>query len=170
MTKEFFFFKMTTSNEIAAFWQKKREYEKNDVFPKLVESGEELTEIIEWFQSKKYYELIMKLHRNDLKDGAGLQFTFIYQENDYIGFLMYKVYSLEDGKCFILDFCVEPEHRNQKNGTKIISSFEKAVKRKEDATYLALNVSNGNNQRFWTRQGFFATEIDENGEVLYVKK
>lgn len=88
MTKEFFFKKMTTSNEIAAFWQKKREYEKNDVFPNLVESGEELTEIIEWFQSKKYYEIIMKLHRNDLKDGAGLQFTFIYQEKDYLGFLM----------------------------------------------------------------------------------
>ena len=170
MTKEFFFKKMTTPNEIKEFWQKKREYKQKDVFPNLAESGRELEEIIQWFQSKEYYDIIMKLHDNAPKDGSGLQFTFIYEEEQYIGFMMYKVYTEEDGKCFILDFCIQAEYRNKKIGAKVISSFEKLAKEQEGATYFALTVSNDNSKRFWVRQGFSQTAIEESGGVLYAKK
>lgn len=41
------FKKIITEKEIALFWEKKREYERNDIFPNLTETGQERAEIVE---------------------------------------------------------------------------------------------------------------------------
>ncbi|MFY8330150.1 GNAT family N-acetyltransferase [Vagococcus carniphilus] len=163
--------KKTTQAEIDEFWKKKREYEKYDIFPYLDETGEELEEIISWFQSSNYYNLIMDLHSNSQKNARTLQFAYIYDGiGEYIGFIMYKIYNLEDGKCFILDFCIEREFRNKSIGTEVFTFFEQYVKKNEDATYIALNVSNDRNKRFLEKQGFVYQKLNTQDDAIYVKK
>jgi len=171
MAQKYYFKKMTTATEIEEFWKQKRKYEKLDIFPNVKETGKELEELIHWFQSEEYYNRIMDLHRNVQQNGSGLHFVFIYDnKNEYIGFIMYKIYTQEDGKCFILDFSIDSKHRNKKVGTQVVAAFESLVKENEGATYFALNTSNDNNKRFWKRQGFYPSEVDEYGEILYLKK
>lgn len=164
------FKKMVTTDEIGLFWEKKRCYEQEAIFPNLVETGAERQEIIEWFESEEYYEIIMDLHDHPQGGGSALQFVFIYDDQEsYLGFTMYKIYTQEDGKAFVFDFCIEPESRNQGLGAEVFRELEKLLQA-EGGKYVALNTSNQNNQRFWQRQGFVATEADENGEIVYVKK
>lgn len=162
---------MITKAEIADFWRKKREYEKNDIFPYLDETGEELKEIVSWYQSTDYYNIIMDLHTNSQKKARTLQFSYIYNvTGEYIGFIMYKIYNLEDGKCFILDFCIEKKVRNRNIGTEVFRFFEQYVKRNEEAIYCALNVSNNRSKRFWNKQGFDCQILNDHGDDVYVKK
>lgn len=162
--------KMETAAEIVLFWQKKRQYEEEDVFPNLTETGAELEELIEWFRSEEYHQVIMSLHTETTNGNGFLQFIFFYDEQEnYLGLSMYKIYKGEDGKGFILDFCVDSSYRNHGLGKQLFAELEVLMK-KEGARYLALNTSNQNNLRFWQRTGFTAEkELDENGEVLYCK-
>lgn len=151
--------------------EEKREYEENDIFPHLDETGEQLKETISWLQSTDYYNIIMDLHDNPQKNARALQFVFVYNESDeYIGFIMYKIYNLEDGKCFILDFCIDKKFRNKHIGTEVFNFFEQYIKRNEEATYCTLNVSNPRNRHFWEKQGFVYQKQDEHGDAVFVKK
>ena len=171
MVEKYTFKKLTTEYEISEFWNKKREYETNDIFPNVKETGKDLEELIQWFESKEYYDIIMNLHNNFPEGGSGLQFVFIYENIDtYIGFIMYKIYTQEDGKCFILDFSIDSKYRNKGIGSQVVEAFENFVKAYEGATYFVLNTSNENNRRFWMKQDYLSSEIDDNGEVLYFKK
>ncbi|MEG0619297.1 MAG: GNAT family N-acetyltransferase [Bacilli bacterium] len=167
----FYLEKKTTQTEIDEFWKKKSEYEKNDIFPYLDETGEELEEIISWFQSSEYYNIIMDLHSNSQENARTLQFAYVYDDaGKYIGFIMYKIYNLEDGKCFILDFCIEREFHNKGVGAEVFNFFEQYVKKNEDATYIALNGSNDRNKRFWKKQGFVYQKQNTHGDEIYIKK
>ena len=167
----FYLEKKTTQDEIDEFWKKKSEYEKNDIFPYLDETGEELEEIISWLQSSGYYNMIMNLHSNSQENARKLQFAYIYDDaGEYIGFIMYKIYNLEDGKCFILDFCIERAFRNMGIGSEAFNFFEQYVKNNEDATYIALNVSNDRNKRFWKKQGFVYQKQNTHGDEIYIKE
>lgn len=170
MCKKIYLKKMETPAEIEEFWIKKKDYEKQDIFPNLEEKNDELKEIVEWFESKEYYNVIMRLHYDIPKNGSGLQFAFFLNKDmKYIGFIMYKIYTQEDGKCFVLDFCIKNEYRNQGLGTQVIDFFEKYVYENEEAIYIALNASNDSNARFWKRVGFSSEEVDEYGEVIFRK-
>lgn len=164
------FKKMETPQEIQAFWVEKRKYEERDIFPSLEETGEELAEIIQWFESDEYYEIIMELHEKPKNGGTPLQFVFFYgEENSYLGFGMYKVYGHEDGKGFIFDYCIEPSLRNQQLGSRVFEALERLMQ-SEGCKYLELNASCEANRRFWMRLGFEEKALDEFGEMVYVKK
>ena len=83
---------------------------------------------------------------------------------------MYKIYNQEDGKCFILDFSIDSKYRSKGIGSQVVNAFESLVKANEGATYFVLNTSNENNERFWMKQRYYPSEIDDNGEVLYIKR
>lgn len=162
--------KLSTAEEIKQFWKKKREYERKDVFSNLEESGEELQKIINWFNSQKYYDIIMELSNEAKGGGDPLQFVFFYDEKqNYLGFTMYKIYIQEDGKAFILDYCIAPSFRNKGIGKLVFKKLEELLYL-EGGKYIALNASNKNNRRFWQQNGFEATVLDENDEVVYVKR
>ncbi|KAF1300812.1 GNAT family N-acetyltransferase [Enterococcus sp. JM9B] len=162
--------KLSTAEEIKQFWKKKREYERKDVFPNLEESGEELQEIINWFNSQEYYDIIMGLSSEAKGGGDPLQFVFFYDEKqNYLGFTMYKIYIQEDGKAFILDYCIAPSFRNKGIGKLVFKKLEELLYL-EGGKYVALNASNKNNRRFWQQNGFEATVLDENDELVYVKR
>lgn len=167
----FYLEKKTTKTETDEFWKKKREYEEKDIFPYLDETGEELREILSWFKSPDYYNIIMDLHDNAQKNAKTLQFAYVHDDvGQYIGFIMYKIYNLEDGKCFILDFCIEKELRNKNIGTEVFTFFEQYIKKSEGAHYCALNVSNDRNKRFWEKQGFVYNGLDDQDNAIYIKK
>ena len=163
------FKKLINEKEIALFWEKKREYERNDIFPNLTETGQERAEIVEWFHSEEYYRIIMNLHHHPKNGDSPLEFIFVYDQDTYIGFLTYKIYHSEDGKAFILDFSIETSHRNQGLGSRVVAELELFLK-EQGAAYLALNTSNENNTRFWLRNGFSPTEPDEYGNIVYTKE
>ncbi|MGX6977889.1 GNAT family N-acetyltransferase [Vagococcus elongatus] len=167
---EIFFRKMNTVEEVNDFWQKKRHYEREDIFPNLEEKDDELQEIIAWFQSEEYYEIIMDLHQHAQAGGQTLSFVFMFDEqNNYLGFTMYKIYTEEDGKAFILDFCIEKDYRNKGIGSIVVRELEKFLKR-EGASYIALNTSNKKNLNFWEKNGFSKFATDEFGKMVYTKK
>lgn len=169
MCKKIIIKKLETDEEIAEFWKVKRAYEENDIFPHLAEDEKTKKEIMAWFCSSEYYEIIMSLHKKDTAGGSTLQFVFFYNEkNQYLGFCMYKIYTKEDGKAFILDFCIDKKVRNRGVGKMVVSYLEHYLKR-EGATYCALNTSNSNNRRFWLSQGYVFKETDNHGEKVYVK-
>lgn len=156
--------KITTETQIEAFWQKRKEYEERDIFPNLT------ADEIAWFQSEEYYDIIMTLHQQAKGARAGLQFAFFYNDSDYLGFTMYKIYTHEDGKAFIMDYCIEPAYRNQGLGAEIYIELERLLQQ-EGALFCELNSSDQGApaSRFWERQGFMAKERDEHGIMTYVK-
>lgn len=161
------FRELDTSEEIEQFWEYKRLYEKNDIFPYIHQTEEALAETVGWFQSQEYYETIMHLHQEPLDGNSRLEFVFFYLDDKYLGFLSYKIYHAEDGKAFILDFSIAEPYRNKGLGSQVVSGLQDYLKKKK-ATYLALNTSNQRNQKFWIKQGFEAKEKDAYGEVIYI--
>ena len=156
--------KLISPAEISEFWQKIDEYHQNDLYPNVeLDEGETLEELVEHFDSQGYRDTIMDLHQN-----ANLQFVFFYYDEEYLGFAMYKIYTTEDGKAIIPEFCIAAPFRNQGIGAAAYAELAKVLKQ-EGGVYAALNVSNSNNRRFWNRLGFKQREVDEWGEQWYVK-
>lgn len=164
------FKKMVTEDDIAKFWEKKRQYEAEDVFPNLEEQGEERQELIDWFRSQEYYDIIMTLHTSSSDGGSTLQFVFMYDaQNNYVGFTHYKIYTKEDGKAVVLDFCIDKPYRNQGIGSYAAGCLENLLV-SEGAAYVTLNTSNKDNRRFWLRNGYEEWGQDEFGKTLYRKQ
>jgi len=159
----FKFNKLTTNEEVASFWQKLYEYHKQDLFNDLDEEDQA------YFSGTEYYDAIMDLKINITGGSQPLEMVFIDDESgQYIGFTMYKIYNTEDGKAFILEFCIDPLLRNKGIGTRVAKAFEHYLKN-DGATYLSLNASNKDNLRFWQRFGLVPAEPDEWGNMTYTK-
>lgn len=156
---------LTTDYSIKQFWRRKRQYEKEDIFP-----GNTREEIEDraYFLSDDYYDQIMNLYRIPQGGGSGLKFVFFYLNDDYIGFSMYKIYTEEDGKAFILDYCIDKNVRNIGLGHKVWQSFETLLKT-EGATYFALNTFGERRERFWKSIGFIQSDTKEELQPLYYK-
>lgn len=76
------------------------------------------------------------------------------------------IFTSEDGKCFILEFCVYPEFRGNGTGTACAQALL-AWAQAHGAHYAELN-SGGDPRRcrFWKRVGFVPNGVDEWGEAL----
>mgnify|MGYP000762807829 CR=1 FL=1 len=83
----------------------------------------------------------------------------------YVGFALAAVFTGEDGKCFILEFCVLPEHRGGGMGTACARTLLNWA-REQGAGYAELNCTTPPRQRFWGRLGFVANGADEWGVPL----
>lgn len=91
------------ADERELFWQRLREYFRRDIFP-----GEEDC----YHCSEKYKENIETLHERRFDP---VRYLFFRRDGQDIGLALSVVYASEDGKQFILEFCVFPEFRG--NGT-----------------------------------------------------
>lgn len=154
------------NKDIEFFWERRNEYFSKDLIPNS-ELGDEITkEDIEWFFSKEYKEHIMRLFERDMDP---LYIVFINKDKSNIGFMTYVIYNSEDGKCFVLDYCIYQQHRNKGIGKTAFSLLEKDFIYR-GAKYIDLNVSNTNNERFWICNGFSKTNIkDEQNSFIYRK-
>ncbi len=155
-----------SNKDIEFFWERRNEYFFKDIIPNC-ELGDKITEEdIKWFFSKEYKEHIMMLFDRDIDP---LYIVFINKDKSNIGFVTYVIYNSEDGKCFVLDYCIYHQHRNKGIGKMAFSLLEKKFINR-GATYIDLNVSNINNERFWVGNGFSKTNIkDEQNNLIYRK-
>ncbi len=149
------------------FWERRNEYFLGDIIPNH-EMGDELTKSdIDCFFSKEYKDHIMMLFKRKTDP---LYIVLINEGNTNIGFITYVIYNSEDGKCFILDYCIHPEYRSKGIGKTAFNQLQKVFIEK-GATYIDLNISNRKNEKFWTSIGFAKTTIkDERNKYIYRKR
>lgn len=153
-----------TSADIDLFWEVRDNYNREDIVPNCEEPMTK--EEIAWFYSKAYKDHIMKLYRRPVDK---LNIVFFEIEQVKIGFSVYVTYHSEDGKCFIVDFCIFSGYRNKGYGKECFNLIQDREVQ-NGAAYFALNLSNENNRRFWTSIGFKKTVPDEYGNDIYVLK
>ena len=157
---------VNSEEEFKLFWDMHYEYMNRDIFPN-DELGLEITEKEgEWFFSSEYKKHMYKLFLRDIDKAYPILFK---KEKEVVGFCMYCTYHSEDGKCFIIDYCILPEFRNDNLGTSFFNKV-KEIEVSKGAKYFELNVSNKRNMNFWLKQGFNFNGIDDYGSVKLTTK
>lgn len=147
------------STDVAAFWEQLRIYFKRDIFPNPDDVD------LEYFLGSEYHDHMMKIHG---RPQDRCFFLFFHRDGQDIGFAMPVIYTTEDGKCFIMEYCVYPEFRG--NGTgRACAGVLLDWARENGARYAELNY--GSNERrlhFWESVGFMENGADEWGEPLMI--
>ena len=148
-----------TETDVALFWEQLHSYHKRDIFPS-PENDE-----LEYFLGSDYHEHMMKIHSRPQDRCC---FLFFRRDGQDIGFAMPVIYTTEDGKCFIMEYCVYPEHRG--NGTgKECARVLLDWAREHGARYAELNYGGDpRREHFWRSVGFIKNGADEWGEPLMI--
>ena len=148
-----------TENDVAIFWEQLHAYHKRDIFP------DSDNENLEYFLGSAYHDYMIKMHsrRQDR-----CFFLFFCRNGQDIGFTMPVIYTTEDGKCFIMEFCVYPEFRGNGTGKECARVLLNWA-REHGALYAELNHGSGERRRhFWESVGFIENGADEWGEPLMI--
>jgi len=147
-----------TEKDIAVFWEQLHSYHKRDIFP------DPESEDLEYFLDSAYHDHMMKFHS---RQQDRCYFLFFHRNGQDIGFAMPVIYTTEDGKCFIMEYCVYPEFRG--NGTgKDCARVLLDWARENGARYAELNCGDQRRERFWQSVGFLKNGADEWGEPLMI--
>ena len=148
-----------TETDVTAFWEQLHIYHKRDIFP------EPASEDLEYFLGSEYCDHIMKIHS---RPQDRCYYLFFYRDGQDIGFAMPVIFTSEDGKCFIMEYCVYPEFRGNGTGkecAKVLLNWAE----ENGALYAELNHgSNERRQHFWESVGFVENGADEWGEPLMI--
>ena len=146
-----------TEKDVEKFWEELRDYQKRDLFP-----DPEHEDRAYFLSDEEYRADIQALHD---RQQDRLYYLFFCRDGQEIGFAMPVIYGTEDGKCFILDFCVLPEFRGDGTGKRCARvlldwALEKGAK------YAELNCDTQQRYRFWGYAGFVHNGADEWGVPL----
>ena len=146
-----------TQQDIAVFWEQLHAYHKRDIFP------DPNSEDLEYFLGPEYYDHMMKIHS---RPQDRCYFLFFQRKGQDIGFAMPVIFTSEDGKCFIMEFCVYPQFRGNGTGrdcARVLLTWAW----EHHALYAELNHgSDQRRRRFWKGVGFTDNGADEWGEPL----
>lgn len=148
-----------TDSDIAHFFTELHTYHRRDIFPAAEQAGD-----LAYFLSEPYLAQLKALHG---RETDRLHFLFFERGGREIGFAMPAIYESEDGKCFIMEFCVYPEFRGGTGHTCGEALLDWA--RERGASYFELNCGTNQRQRFWSRLGFQPNGRDEWGEPLMLR-
>ena len=146
-----------TEKDVAVFWEQLHAYHKRDIFP------DPDNEDLEYFLGSEYRDHMMKIQSRP-QDRS--YFLFFHRDGQDIGFAMPVIYTAEDGKCFIMEFCVYPEFRGGGTGKECAKALLRWAKER-GALYAELNCG-GDERRpgFWRSVGFIENGVDEWGDPL----
>lgn len=121
---------------------------------------------LDYFYSDEYRDAIEKLRTRNINP---LRIFFINKEEITIGFLMYVTYFDKGGKCFLMEYYIEPNYRSLGYGKLVYSKAEKYINN-EGALYIELTPTNEANERFWKSVGFSKSmDMDEDNKYFYRK-
>ena len=121
---------------------------------------------LDYFYSDEYRDAIEELR---IRDRNPLRILFINKEEEIIGFLMYVTYFDEEGKCFLMEYYIQPNYRNLGYGKSAYLKAENHIN-DEGALYIELTPTNESNERFWSSVGFEKSEdMDEDNKYYYRK-
>lgn len=148
-----------TENDIAIFWDQLHAYFRRDIFSEAETTG------LAYCLGPAYRDHMLKLHRR-AQDRC--YFLFFHRNGHDIGFAMPVIYTTEDGKCFIVEYCVYPEFRGNGTGRECASVLLNWA-RGHGALYAELNYGRSTRRRhFWESVGFIENGADEWGEPLMI--
>ena len=157
MTHQIIIREAVTEAEISRFWEQLYLYFKRDIL-----TGKQI-EDLSYFLSSEYHENMMKLHG---RKQDRCFYLFFHRDGQDIGFAMPVIYTSEDGKCFIMEFCVYPQFRGSGTGQECAGALLDWA-RTQGARYAELNYgSDARRERFWQRVGFRKNGADEWGDPL----
>lgn len=121
---------------------------------------------LEYFYSDEYREAIATLRTRQINP---INIFLIKNEGITLGFLMYVTYFDEGGKCFLMEYYIEPGVRNLGYGKWAYSIAEKHIN-SEGAKYIELTPTYDANERFWRSVGFKqSADMDEDHKYYYRK-
>ena len=146
-----------TENDVAAFREQLHAYHKRDIFPDPDNEG------LESFLRSEYHSHRMK---SNGRPQDRCFFLIFHRGGQGIGFAMPVIFTTEDGKCFIREFCVYPEFRRNGTGKACARTLLDWAK-EHGARYAELNYGGHERRRhFWESVGFIENGADEWGEPL----
>ena len=156
MKNQIFVREVITPEEASHFWRELGAYHDRDIFP------DPVCHEREYFHGSEYREAIQAAH--DRTDDRCYYLFFESGGND-IGFALTSLFNSEDGKLFILEFCVLPEYRGGGTGHDCAAAlFDWA--RARGMKYAELNCAGERRVKFWKSLGFVPNGVDEWGEPL----
>lgn len=150
-----------TTEEVERFWQQLHAYHIRDIFPD--PDSEDRAYFLDETQYRSHME---KIHN---REHDRCHYLFFYRDGQQIGFALPVLYLSEDGKCFLMEFCVYPEFRGKGAGKECAKVFLRWAK-KMGAAYTELNCDTEQRQRFWSYSGFRLNGRDEWGVPLMIQK
>lgn len=155
-------FEANTPEDISRHWREMDDMMWRDIRPGC-DLGEPMTdEEAERFLAPAYHQRIDALCRRETDPGQRLFFLLDGKE---VGFAFYVTYRSEDGKCFIVNFCIYPELRGQGLGKRCFAALAGHARR-GGARYFELNTHCKRAKRFWEGLGFRYNGCDEEGTIL----
>ena len=146
-----------TEKDIEKFWTGLHEYHARDIFPDPDDEDREY-----FLDDSQYRSQIDALH---CREHDRSRYLFFERNGEGIGFALAVIYDSEDGKCFLMEFCVFPEYRGKGCGSACAEVF-KAWAKENGGKYIELNCDTEQRQRFWSRRGFVPNGCDEWGVKL----
>lgn len=148
-----------TEKDIAAFWEQLYAYYKRDMFP------DPKDEDLQYFLGQEYRDHMSKIHS---RPQNRCHYLFFHWAGQDIGLALPVIFTSEDGKCFIMEFCVYPQFRGNGTGkacAKVLLDWAKAC----GAVYAELNYGGSlRREKFWQSVGFVKNGSDEWGEPLMI--
>ncbi len=142
--------------DLAFFWEQLHSYHRQDIFPDPADPDRG------YFLGEEYRTQIEALHA---RSADPIHYLLFQQEGRDVGLALTVIYGAEDGKQFILEFCVFPEFRGRGAGTACAGALLRWG-RDRGARYAELNTDAENRRRFWVRLGFVPNGCDEWGVPL----
>ena len=147
-----------SKTDTAAVWEQLHSYHERDIFPNPKD------ESLKHFLNDAEYRAQIEHVHNRPQDNC--YYLFFQRNGQDIGFALPVIFTSEDGKCFIMEFCVYPEFRGNGTGracAAVLLDWAKA----RGARYAELNYGGDERRlRFWRRIGFVENGVDEWGEPL----
>lgn len=147
---------LSAPNDVARFWEELYAYFRRDLFPDPDDEDRA------YFLGAEYREEIERLRRRE-KDP--LYALFFQRDGQDVGLASSVLYAGEDGKCFIMDFCVFPPFRGSGTGRACAAALLD-WERERGAAYFELNADGDRRRRFWRGLGFLPNGADEWGMPL----
>lgn len=146
--------------DVAAFWKQLYGYFKRDIFP-----DPESEERAYFLCDTQYRAHMQKIHD---RPQNRCHYLFFCRDGKEIGLALPMIDSSEDGKCFVMEFCVFPEFRGMGMG-KQCARLLLAWAKEKGARYAELNDGGDvRRRRFWQSVGFVPNGADEWGNPLMI--
>lgn len=142
----------TTPAQEQRFWTELNCYFARDIYPQQPDER----------PGADYRAEIARLHRRSIDP---VRYILFERDGKEIGLALTVVYAAEDGKQFILEFCVYPQQRGGGTG-KACAAALLAWGRTQGALYAELNCDTPRRQRFWAADGFVPNGRDRWGVPL----
>lgn len=138
----------------AYFWARLVEYFERDLFPDPEDEDRE------YFLGEEYAAQAAVLHA---VERDRLRYFLFEREGEYIGFVMGRIYTAEDHRCYLMEFCVFPQYRGGGTGRACARLFIDWAFA-EGAAYIELNAHTEQRRRFWHSLGFVDNGLDDYGD------